>query len=79
MNRFDNVYLKSRSCTSKRRYIEKRLAKRAARIMHKKSGETLRAYKCDFCDVYHVGHPKGYKRHIAEDKKLSTQIINKHK
>lgn len=50
-------YLETRGCKIKVLYLDKKLAKEQARKLTKKlrTGR-LKAYKCNFCDWYHIGH-----------------------
>ncbi len=44
----------ARSCDGKRRYVTRKGAKSRAHRVSKLTG--LRAYKCDFCEFWHLGH-----------------------
>ena len=49
--------LRRRSCESKKRYADAGIADREAQFMSSKFGASWRAYKCQFCNGYHVGRP----------------------
>lgn len=46
-----------RGCEGKRRWGLRISAKRAARYESRRSGQTIREYRCHFCLCYHIGHP----------------------
>jgi hypothetical protein len=50
--------IRDRSCAHKIGHATRRAAKHAARSMHAGRGERgrLHAYRCAFCDRWHVGH-----------------------
>lgn len=52
-------YIETRSCKIKVRYMTRAIAKAKARRMSliSKAGR-LRAYKCKYCEAYHIGHNK---------------------
>lgn len=47
--------LRQKECGSKKKLLE-RAAKSEARHLSLTLGENLQAYKCSFCDYWHVGH-----------------------
>jgi uncharacterized membrane protein YgcG len=51
--------IKARSCDGKRRYRTKRGADGVVlEIARQQRDESIRAYKCQFCGYWHVGHRK---------------------
>lgn len=66
-----NHYLEVRGCKIKRTYLKKQEAKAAAKRMNLKTDAgRLRAYSCNYCDGYHVGHI----RPSYEDRKEAKRI-----
>lgn len=55
----DISWFERRSCRSKVRYATRRDARSAARQFGRRVRDHLRAYGCDFCAGWHVGHPMG--------------------
>lgn len=45
-----------RSCTEKKQYYSKLLAKQSARRVPPRDGRRAKVYRCHFCNAYHVGH-----------------------
>lgn len=75
MNReqITNQYLELRGCKIKRGYTKKSDARVIAKRMNRKSeGGRLRAYSCNYCTQYHVGHI----RPSYEDRKQNEHIEN---
>jgi hypothetical protein len=52
----DRDWLRWRSCTSKQTHNLKAEAELSAKRTPKKNGRRAQAYKCEFCQGYHVGH-----------------------
>lgn len=48
------------SCQGKKVYKTLEIAQIAAETQQWKIMSRLRAYKCRFCDDYHIGHPRTY-------------------
>jgi hypothetical protein len=51
-----SYWLRWRSCLSKLRYPTRLDAANAARTVPKRRGLRARAYRCEWCDFWHVGH-----------------------
>ena len=47
------------SCTGKARLSPKE-ARQAAASATRRTGETIRAYRCPHCGAHHVGHPPAF-------------------
>ena len=47
--------LRRRACQAKQPYSMER-ARRTARAIHDRDGKDVRAYKCQWCGSWHVGH-----------------------
>jgi hypothetical protein len=45
-----------RKCYTKKVYGGSIMAKRAAKMMTERYGETIRSYRCELCGNYHLGH-----------------------
>ena len=54
------------SCLGKREHMSMREASNAAATVSSQNGERLIPYHCPFCRLFHVGHPKSWKRLRAE-------------
>jgi hypothetical protein len=52
----DKDWLRWRSCTSKHRHNLKAEADLAAHRTPKKNGRRAKAYRCEYCPGWHVGH-----------------------
>lgn len=64
-------YMEIRGCKIKRSYQDRSTAKTVAKKMNRQtSGGRIRAYSCNFCDNYHVGHI----RPSYEDRKQNEHI-----
>ncbi len=50
------LFSKERSCTGKVRYKRYSDADKAAARVLKRTGEVVRAYRCDYCEKIHIGH-----------------------
>lgn len=46
------------SCAGKRQYARGREARKAARVTQSFGGGRMEAYRCQWCDWWHVGHDK---------------------
>jgi hypothetical protein len=59
-NRADlESYLETRACKIKMNFISRELAKKEAKRMTQvKRNGRIRAYKCKYCPLYHIGHNK---------------------
>jgi hypothetical protein len=79
MNREEvtNHYLEVRGCKIKRTYINKKEAKAAAKRMTRQSERgRLRAYSCNYCPNYHVGHIRPSYEDRKENKRIDTFLKN---
>lgn len=47
------------ACTGKTRFLTRRAAKRRANQIRRNGGDAMRAYPCDFCPAWHLGHQPG--------------------
>jgi hypothetical protein len=45
-----------RSCRAKRVFLTRADARRIERVMSRRYGEAFRAYACQWCGQYHLGH-----------------------
>jgi hypothetical protein len=45
-----------RSCRSKQTYLTRSDARRIERLMSRRYREAFRAYACQWCNAYHLGH-----------------------
>lgn len=54
-----------RSCAGKTQHGDKRTAKTAAANASRKKGEVIQAYRCVFCNGWHIGHNRGQGRRCA--------------
>lgn len=52
-------------CGTKRRYLTRALAKKAARLLRNKGSGHLNTYECSWCGFHHVGH---YREGLRERK-----------
>lgn len=52
-------------CQKKVKYGHEETALNAASKMNKKKNEPFEAYECEFCQLWHIGHPRGWKRENA--------------
>lgn len=50
-------HLRRRSCAQRHAYATQQAARDGAKIMTKTYKKLLMAYKCNFCDKWHIGHP----------------------
>lgn len=61
-------WLLSRGCVRKRRFDTRADARTAARISRRLSGHgTIKAYYCEWCDGWHIGHNTWKRRHKHAD------------
>lgn len=53
-------YIEIRGCRNKRSYKTRKDAKAVAKLMNRRPETVgyIRAYTCQFCDNYHIGHIK---------------------
>ena len=49
---------KANSCLRKIKYSEGSAQKAALKMMEKYPGDVFQAYHCEYCDGWHIGHPK---------------------
>ena len=56
--------LRRKSCAAKVRHPTKELADEALTLLKQKGrrAQIVRAYNCDFCGGWHLGHPRRRKR-----------------
>ena len=54
----EHELFKIRQCQGKRRITSRRFARYVAQRMSTKNKAPFRAYKCEVCGFYHVGHEK---------------------
>lgn len=45
-------------CERKHRYLSQAVAQNFATLLGWLSGDVLEAYPCQYCDDWHVGHPR---------------------
>jgi len=77
MNREDvtNHYLEVRGCKIKRTYLKKPDAKAAAKRMNLKTNNgRIRAYSCNYCDGYHIGHIRPSYADRVESKRIEKVL-----
>jgi hypothetical protein len=48
--------LKASACDGKKRFLSRKQAKTFYKKLNVKNKESLNAYRCDFCGLYHLGH-----------------------
>lgn len=72
MNKYTATVIANRmeqnSCRGKREYMSMREANDGAILVSRRIGESLVAYQCSFCCLFHVGHRPSRKRVLAERK-----------
>jgi hypothetical protein len=61
--------MEQNSCRGKREYLSMRDASDVANMVSKRIGESLVAYQCPFCCLFHVGH-RPSRRWIEAERKL---------
>lgn len=72
-----NQYLELRGCKIKRTYMSKGEAKKAAKRMnHVTERGRLRAYSCDYCENYHIGHIRPSYEDRKEMKRIEKVLKN---
>lgn len=49
----------------KRAYSSRKVALHAAAMARQIAGENIHAYKCEPCHCWHIGHPPGLPRTLA--------------
>ena len=54
-------YHRWRACTRKRAYDTRKQAQHVVG-RHAREGDVVRAYRCPWCNRWHVGHPKPLRR-----------------
>jgi hypothetical protein len=62
------------SCRGKRAHMSMRAASEAAATTRTRPGDVLNAYRCPFCLLFHVGHPKSKKR-LSMERSLGDSNI----
>lgn len=71
-------YFEVRGCKIKRVYIDKKEAKKVAVKMNRKTTTgRLRAYSCDYCNGYHVGHIRPSLQDKIEAKRID-KVLKSH-
>lgn len=48
--------VKKKRCEGKKKILTRKLARKAARLLMKEIKQPFSAYKCNFCEYYHIGH-----------------------
>lgn len=69
-------YLEVRGCKIKRTYLNRKEAKKVATEMNRKTNSgRLRAYSCNYCENYHVGHIRPSHADKVEAKRIE-KVLN---
>ena len=72
-----NQYLEIRGCKIKRSYQSKPEAKKAAKRMNRVTEQgRIRAYSCDYCELYHIGHIRPSYEDRKEMKRIDKVLKN---
>lgn len=63
-------WLNDTQCTGKHRFDDATLAKKIARLSASRNNDKISAYRCQFCNGWHVGHnkPKSDRRKEMKDR-----------
>lgn len=66
-------YVLKRTCTSKKTFYNRNDARKNAKMVGKRVHDSkLRAYKCHFCDNFHIGHTKYESRNYYAHARVQT-------
>lgn len=79
MNKYRATVITNRmeqnSCRGKREYLSMREASDGAMVVSKRIGESLVAYQCPFCCLFHVGH-RSIRKRLEAERKLKRYGFN---